>query len=106
VYSQFCRRNPKPILFSGASGLAFIEQALNLSLPPKIIAYARSPDKIPDDLQSRIQTVKGSLDDHDALLEALTDADAVVSFLVREIPRCSIYMWLILLSICRESIRL
>lgn len=65
----------------GPSGLAFIREALR-QFGSNICAYVRSPDKIPEELRSRIRVVQGGLTDEDRLGEALEGADIVVSFLV------------------------
>lgn len=49
--------------------------------PPKIIAYVRTPSKIPADLAQKIQIVQGGLRDESALDKALQGADVLVSFL-------------------------
>jgi putative NADH-flavin reductase len=79
--------NEKPHLaewryITGATGLAFLREAIcGLEPLPKVIAYVRTPDKIPPDLAQKIKIVQGDLRDSDASDKALQGADVFVSFL-------------------------
>lgn len=69
----------------GASGLAFIEVALNLPKPPHLVLYVRTPSKLPPDIakNTNVSLVKGELTDYDALTSTMKDhsVTTVVSFL-------------------------
>ncbi|CAI6089401.1 unnamed protein product [Clonostachys chloroleuca] len=70
---------------TGQSGLAFIEEALQLAEPPKLVLFVRNKSKLPDTaIQSvKVSVVSGDLADYEALSFAMQQhsVTTVVSFL-------------------------
>ncbi|KAJ5132768.1 NAD(P)-binding protein [Penicillium atrosanguineum] len=70
---------------TGGSGLAFIEEALNLPKPPHLVLYVRTPSKIPSDIakNTNVSLVNGDLTDFDVLTSAMKvhSIRTVISFL-------------------------
>lgn len=66
---------------TGASGLAFIQVALNQPDPPTLTLYVRSRGKLPAGIEEKARIVEGNLTDEGALLEAMEGVDTVVSLL-------------------------
>ncbi|KAF7981582.1 hypothetical protein HWV62_32622 [Athelia sp. TMB] len=75
---------PRSILLLGAtgvSGLAFIQEALQWPIPPKLTLYVRNPSKLPAGTEVNARIVKGELSDEAALASAMDGVDTVVSVL-------------------------
>jgi putative NADH-flavin reductase len=68
---------------TGSTGILVAREALRVFQGCTLILYARSPDKIPEDLSSHqcVIIVQGELNDPGSLEKALEGADAVVSTL-------------------------
>ncbi|KAJ5219991.1 NAD(P)-binding protein [Penicillium chermesinum] len=70
---------------TGGSGLAFIQEALDLSLPPRLVLYVRTPFKLPESITThpKVIVVKGELSDQEALDFAMksNSVTSVISFL-------------------------
>ncbi|KAJ2919277.1 hypothetical protein MD484_g1102, partial [Candolleomyces efflorescens] len=68
---------------TGACGIQLIRETLQTYKQCTIIVYARSPEKLPEDLSSNeaIITIQGQLTDQDALGKALEGVDVVLSAL-------------------------
>jgi hypothetical protein len=68
---------------TGAIGLLLIRELLASQANHTLVVYARSPNKLPDDLTShdRVKVAKGELMDRDAMSAALEGIHAVVSTL-------------------------
>ncbi|PLB47631.1 NAD(P)-binding protein [Aspergillus steynii IBT 23096] len=70
---------------TGGSGIAFIEEALELPNPPHLVLYIRSPSKLPQHVKSNqdVTVVTGGLSDYTALDSAMKAhrVSTVVSFL-------------------------
>ncbi|CAA7261779.1 unnamed protein product [Cyclocybe aegerita] len=68
---------------TGPSGIALIRKALEVYPEGTVVAYARSPEKIPEDLQANalVVIIKGTLEELDKVEQALDAVDAVVSAL-------------------------
>ncbi|CAA7261820.1 unnamed protein product [Cyclocybe aegerita] len=68
---------------TGPSGIALIRKALEVYPDGTVVAYARSPEKIPEDLQNNasVVIVKGTLEELDLVEQALEGVDVVVSAL-------------------------
>jgi len=68
---------------TGASGLALIYKALEVYPAGTVVVYARSPQKLPDDIAQHrsVTIVKGELDELDKAEAALDGVNAVVSAL-------------------------
>ncbi|KAJ2933565.1 hypothetical protein H1R20_g3490, partial [Candolleomyces eurysporus] len=68
---------------TGACGVLLIREALQTYKQCTIIVYARSPEKLPEDLSSNesIIVIQGQLTDQDALGKALEGVDVVLSSL-------------------------
>ncbi|TFK34827.1 NAD-binding protein [Crucibulum laeve] len=68
---------------TGPAGILLIREALDAYKHATLVVYARSPEKIPEDLASNpaVVIVKGQLDDADSLAKALEGVDIVVSAL-------------------------
>ncbi|KAF7985195.1 hypothetical protein HWV62_7806 [Athelia sp. TMB] len=63
------------------SGLAFIQEALQWPIPPKLTLYVRNPSKLPAGTEVNARIVKGELSDEAALASAMDGVDTVVSVL-------------------------
>jgi len=68
---------------TGASGLQLIYKSLEVYPQATVVVYARSPQKLPDDIahHASVVVVKGTLEELDKVEEALEGVDAVVSAL-------------------------
>ncbi|KAF7367222.1 hypothetical protein MSAN_00784000 [Mycena sanguinolenta] len=68
---------------TGPSGLLLVREALGTYDQSTIVLYARSPEKLPDDLKQNLNCIiiEGQLDDEDALAKALEGVDIVLSAL-------------------------
>ncbi|KIM45390.1 hypothetical protein M413DRAFT_442061 [Hebeloma cylindrosporum] len=68
---------------TGPSGILLIRKALELYPDATIVVYARSPEKIPEDLANNasVTLVKGTLEELDKAEAALEGVDAVISAL-------------------------
>lgn len=68
---------------TGAIGLLLIQELLASQANHTLVVYARSPNKVPEDVSSheRVKIVKGELTERDALAAALEGVHAVVSTL-------------------------
>lgn len=66
---------------TGAVGLAFIDACL--AQQHKVVIYARSPQKVPQEIQDNplVSIVKGELSDEAALKAAMTGVHAIISAL-------------------------
>lgn len=74
----------------GGSGLAFVEEALELPCPPNLVLYIRTPSKLSEVVSShsKVSVVTGSLSDYNTLDSALRShhVTTVVSFLGAYVP--------------------
>ena len=68
---------------TGASGILLVRKTLELYPEASIIIFARSPDKVPEDIahHSAITLIKGELTDLDALSTAVQGVNVVLSAL-------------------------
>jgi putative NADH-flavin reductase len=68
---------------TGPSGILLIREALRVYDQCIVVVYARSPEKLPEDLSSNnsVIVIKGDLTDREALAQALEGVDAVLSAL-------------------------
>ncbi|KAJ3549273.1 hypothetical protein NMY22_g948 [Coprinellus aureogranulatus] len=68
---------------TGPCGILLIREALEVFEQSTVVVYARSPEKLPEDLASNkaIIVIKGALEDHEALSQALQGVDIVLSAL-------------------------
>ena len=68
---------------TGASGILLVRKALELYPDSSIVIYARSPDKVPEDLKNNasVSIIKGTLEDLDTAETAVQGVDAVLSAL-------------------------
>ena len=68
---------------TGPSGILIIRKTLELYPESSIVIFARSPDKVPEDIahQSSVTLIKGELTDLDALSTAVQGVDVVLSAL-------------------------
>lgn len=68
---------------TGACGILLIREALQTYKQCTIVVYARSPQKLPEDLSSNesVIVIQGQLTDHDTLGKALEGVDVVLSAL-------------------------
>ncbi|KAF4572550.1 hypothetical protein EYR36_007058 [Pleurotus pulmonarius] len=68
---------------TGASGILIVRELLAKLQSPTIVVYARSPQKLPEDITTNPQVIviKGELDDEDGIDKALEGVDVVVSVL-------------------------
>jgi putative NADH-flavin reductase len=68
---------------TGPSGIEFVRKTLEVYPDASIVIYARSPDKLPEDIAQNpaITTIQGLLDDLDRVEEALTGVDVILSAL-------------------------
>ncbi|KAG9223175.1 hypothetical protein PLEOSDRAFT_1088364 [Pleurotus ostreatus PC15] len=68
---------------TGASGIIIVRELLAKLQSPTVVIYARSPEKLPEDIATNPQVIviKGELDDEDGLDKALEGSDVVVSVL-------------------------
>ncbi|VUC35620.1 unnamed protein product [Clonostachys rosea] len=70
---------------TGQSGLAFIEEALQLADPPKLVLFVRNKSKLPQTAveNANVSIVSGNLTDYEALSSAMQQhsVTSVVSFL-------------------------
>jgi putative NADH-flavin reductase len=66
---------------TGGIGIAFISQLLTVG--HGVVVYARSPEKLPDEIRNdaRVEIIQGTLSDADGLLKALSKVNAVISAL-------------------------
>lgn len=68
---------------TGPTGIAIVEEALRIFREITIVIYARSPEKIPEELAKTqsVIVIKGELDDLDGLDKAMEGVTAVASAL-------------------------
>lgn len=72
---------------TGAAGILIIRECLRKD--HIVVVYARSPEKLPDDISkdSRVIIIKGSLEDEDAISKSMEGVHAVLSALGPSVTR-------------------
>jgi uncharacterized protein YbjT (DUF2867 family) len=83
----FCTMRILVLGGTGASGILLIREALAHS--HTVVVYARSPDKLPEDIvkDTSVVIIKGDLSDAETLSKAMEGVDAVVSALGPAVKR-------------------
>jgi putative NADH-flavin reductase len=68
---------------TGSSGILLVRKALELYPDATFVVYARSPEKVPEDLANNasVTLIKGTLEELDKAEAAVQDVDAVISAL-------------------------